>query len=158
MKHKELYKKDSNENIRVWWIESEGEKFRMHSGVYGGQIVVSEWTTCEPKNIGKKNATTAEEQCLLEVEASYKKKLAQGNYKESLDKESLEQDNYIKPMLAKEYGEDWNPTDLDFKSEKIYSNVKYDGLRTIATINGLYSRQGKKIISAPHILRELSLS
>lgn len=155
MKHKELYKKDSNENIRVWWIESEGEKFRMHSGVYGGQIVVSEWTTCEPKNIGKKNATTGEEQCLLEVEASYKKKLAQGNYKESLDKESLEQDNYIKPMLAKEYGEDWNPTDLDFKSEKIYSNVKYDGLRTIATINGLYSRQGKKIISAPHILREL---
>lgn len=130
MKHKELYKKDSNENIRVWWIESEGEKFRMHSGVYGGQIVVSEWTTCEPKNIGKKNATTAEEQCLLEVEASYKKKLAQGNYKESLDKESLEQDNYIKPMLAKEYGEDYSYTE----GSTVYSQPKLDGCVSYETL------------------------
>ena len=66
-KHNTLYKKDSNNNARVWWIESEDNRFRMHSGVLDGQIVVSEWTSCEGKNMGKKNETSPAEQCLAEV-------------------------------------------------------------------------------------------
>ncbi len=154
-KHKNLYKKDSNTNTRIWWMESEDSKYRMHSGVLNGQIVVSEWTICEGKNIGKKNETTPEKQCLLEVEASYKKKLAQGNYKESLDAESLDQDNYIKPLLAKEYGEDYVCTETDYKSNKVYSNPKLDGIRILINSKGMWSRQGKPIISAPHILEDL---
>lgn len=129
-KHKELYKKDSNQNTRIWWMESEKDKFRTHSGVYGGEIVVSEWTVCEPKNIGKKNETSAEEQCLLEVAANYKKKLAQGNYKETLDEESLNQDNYIKPMLAKEYGEDYEYTE----GSTVFSQPKLDGCFSYDTL------------------------
>jgi len=129
-KHKELYKKDSNQNTRVWWMESEDNKFRTHSGVYGGEIVVSEWTVCESKNIGKKNQTTAEEQCLLEVAANYKKKLAQGNYKETLDENSLNQDNYIKPMLAKEYGEDYEYVE----GSTVFSQPKLDGCFSCETL------------------------
>lgn len=129
-KHKELYKKDSNQNTRVWWMESEDDKFRTHSGVYGGEIVVSEWTVCESKNIGKKNQTTAEEQCLLEVAANYKKKLAQGNYKETLDEDSLNQDNYIKPMLAKEYGEDYEYVE----GSTVFSQSKLDGCFSYDTL------------------------
>jgi ATP-dependent DNA ligase len=132
-------------------MESEGNKFRTHSGVHGGEIVVSEWTVCESKNIGKKNETTEEEQCLLEVAANYKKKLAQGNYKESLDEETLNQDNFIKPMLAKEYGEDYEY----IEGTTVFSQAKFDGLRCIVTSKGLFSRQGKPVISAPHILKEL---
>jgi len=149
--HKKLYKKDSNQNIRVWWMESENNKFRTCSGVYEGEIVVTEWTICEPKNVGKKNETTAEEQCLLEIAANYKKKLAQGNYKETLDEDSLNQDNYIKPMLAKEYG-----TDYEYiEGSTVFSQPKLDGCRAIATSKGFFSRQGKPIISTPHVLEEL---
>lgn len=150
-KHKEIYKKDSNGNTRVWWMESEDNKSRVHSGVLNGQIVVSEWTVCEPKNVGKKNATTGEQQCLVEVEANYKKKLAQGNYKESLDGDSFSEDNFFKPMLAKEYGEDYTYVD----GTTVYSQPKLDGVRCIATIEGLFSRQGKPIISVPHVHRAL---
>jgi DNA ligase-1 len=150
-KHKEIYKKDSNGNTRVWWLESEDDKFRVHSGVLNGQIVVSGWTVCEPKNTGKKNATTAEQQCLVEVEANYKKKLAQGNYKESPDTVTLNEDNFFKPMLAKEYGEDGTYV----SGSTVYSQAKLDGLRCIATIEGLFSRQGKPIVSVPHVHRAL---
>lgn len=142
-KHKELYKKDSNQNTRVWWIESEENKYRMHSGVLDGQIVVSEWTTCEGKNIGKKNESSPSEQCLLEVAASYKKKLAQGNYKDSLDEESLEKDNYIKPMLAKEYGEDYTCVEKDFSQNIVFSQSKYDGCFSYDTL--ITCADGKEI-------------
>lgn len=150
-KHKTLYKKDSNNNTRVWWIESEDNKFRMHSGVLDGQIVVSEWTSCEGKNMGKKNETSPAEQCLAEVNANYKKKLAQGNYKETNDSISLSEDNFFKPMLAKEYGEDGTYTE----GSVVYSQPKLDGTRCIATIEGLFSRQGKPIVSVPHIHKAL---
>lgn len=151
IKHKEIYKKDSTGNTRVWWMESDGDKFRVNSGVLNGQIVVSGWTVCEPKNTGKKNATTAEQQCLAEVEASYKKKLAQGNYKEVADSASLDEDNFFKPMLAKEYGIDGKYAD----GMTVYSQPKLDGVRCIATIEGLFSRQGKPILSVPHIHKAL---
>jgi DNA ligase 1 len=149
--HRKLYKKDSNENTRVWWQESDGDKFRTNSGVVDGEIVVSEWSVCTPKNVGKANATTGESQCLLEVEANYKKKLAQGNYKETIDEESLSKDNYIKPMLAKKYLEDYTPSKDDYKNGIIYSSYKLDGTRCVASKDGLMSRQGKQILSTPHV-------
>ncbi len=130
VKHKEIYKKDSNENTRVWWMESEDDKFRVHSGVLNGQIVVSGWTVCEPKNTGKKNSTTAKQQCLVEVEANYKKKLAQGNYKESPDAVTLNEDNFFKPMLAKEYGEDGTYV----SGSTVYSQPKLDGCVSYDTL------------------------
>jgi DNA ligase-1 len=154
--YNKLYKIDSNGNTRVWWMESDGNKHRVHSGVLNGEIVTSEWTVTEGKNVGKKNQTTPEEQCSVEVAALYKKKLAQGNYKDSLDTESLESDNYIKPMLAKKYGEDYTPTESDYAKGIIWSQPKLDGTRNIALKTGLWSRQGKPIVSAPHIQEALT--
>ncbi len=154
-KHPTLYKKTSTGATQIWYqeISEDGTSFRTVSGQINGKLVESGFTVCTSKNVGKTNETNAQQQCLLEVQANYKKKLAQGNYKDSLDEEALEVDNYFKPMLAKEYGEDeayvYSPGD------KIYAQPKLDGLRCVARLEGLFSRQGKPILSAPHIMEAL---
>jgi len=146
---KVLYKKNENGSVIEWCqeIDSTGTKFRTVHGLQNGKKVTSGWSLCEPKNVGKANATDAIAQCILEVQANYKKKLAQGNYKETLSEESLANDNFFKPMLAKEYGEAYSYSSGD----DVYSQPKLDGLRCIARKEGLFSRLGKPIVSAPHI-------
>lgn len=153
MEFQKLYKQTATGATQVWFqeINPVGDSFRTVSGQLNGKLVYSEWTVCTAKNIGRANATTPQQQCQLEIEANYKKKLAQGNYKDSLDEDSLSQDNYIKPMLAKKFGEDYTPTPVDYAKGLVYSQPKLDGIRCIATANGLFSRQGKPIVSAPHI-------
>ena len=73
--YKTLYSKDSTGKIRVWSMVQEGNKYHTISGVKDGQLVVSEYTTVEGKNTGKKNETTAEEQAKTEILAKYKKQL-----------------------------------------------------------------------------------
>jgi DNA ligase-1 len=153
MEFQKLYKQTATGATQVWFqeINPVGDSFRTVSGQLNGKLVYSEWTVCTAKNIGKANGTTPQQQCQLEVEANYKKKLAQGNYKDSLDEDSLSQDNYVKPMLAKKFGEDYTPTSVDYTKGLVYSQPKLDGIRCIATQQGLFSRQGKSIVSAPHI-------
>jgi len=153
MEFQKLYKQTATGATQVWFqeINPVGDSFRTVSGQLNGKLVYSEWTVCTAKNIGKANGTTPQQQCQLEVEANYKKKLAQGNYKDSLDEDSLSQDNYVKPMLAKKFGEDYTPTSVDYTKGLVYSQPKLDGIRCIATQQGLFSRQGKHIVSAPHI-------
>jgi DNA ligase-1 len=153
MEFQKLYKQTATGATQVWFqeINPAGDSFRTVSGQLNGKLVYSEWTVCTAKNIGKANGTTPQQQCQLEVEANYKKKLAQGNYKDSLDEDSLSQDNYVKPMLAKKFGEDYTPTSVDYTKGLVYSQPKLDGIRCIATQQGLFSRQGKSIVSAPHI-------
>ena len=157
MEPQKLYKQTATGATQVWYqeINGTGDGFRTVSGQLDGKLVYSEWTVCTAKNIGRANATTPQQQCLAEVEANYKKKLAQGNYKTSLDEDSLAQDNYIKPMLAKKFGEDYTPTAADYDKKIVYSQGKLDGLRCVASKDGLFSRQGKPIVSAPHILQAL---
>jgi DNA ligase 1 len=153
MEFQKLYKQTATGATQVWFqeINPVGDSFRTVSGQLNGKLVYSEWTVCTAKNIGKANGTTPQQQCQLEVEANYKKKLAQGNYKDSLDEDSLSQDNYVKPMLAKKFGEDYTPTSVDYTKGLVYSQPKLDGIRCIATQQGLFSRQGKPIVSAPHV-------
>ena len=157
MNKKTLYKKTSLGQTQTWSqeISEDGKSFRTVTGKLGGKPVYSAWTECTPKNVGKANATTAEQQCLLEVAANYKKKLAQGNYKETQDEEALSKNNYFKPMLAKTYGKHYTPTEDDYRQAFIRSQPKLDGVRCIVTKDGMFSRKGKPIISAPHIFETL---
>lgn len=67
-----LYSRDSIGNIRIWYMEQDGNKYRTISGLLDGEKVASEWTVAFSKNEGKKNATTAVEQATKEIEAKYK--------------------------------------------------------------------------------------
>ena len=78
MKLPTLYKKTTIGKTQTWEIEVSGNKFRTISGQADGKKITNNWTVCQGKNVGKKNATTGEEQALKEAEAKHKKKLEAG--------------------------------------------------------------------------------
>lgn len=96
-----LYTRDSLGNIRIWWMEQEGNKYRTWNGIQGSKSLVnSEWTFVEAKNVGKKNATTDVEQATSEIENKYKKQLKTSYYKNIKD---VYKTKYVEPTLAKLY-------------------------------------------------------
>jgi hypothetical protein len=77
-----LYKIDTKGKTRVWWIEHDNEKYRTHSGIDGGKIVVSGWQYPEAKNVGRANVAM---QVANEVNAHYVKKQFQGKYHQTIE-------------------------------------------------------------------------
>jgi ATP-dependent DNA ligase len=146
--HQTLFTRDSRGSIRAWYMETKGDSYRTVSGILDvpSSYVTSEWTVCKGKNIGRANETTANEQALKEVESRYTKQLKTG-YFENVDGVDVAQ--YVEPMLAKSY-EDYRGK-LDFSPNKWILNIKYNGLRMIATKDGLFTRKGERFVSVPHI-------
>ena len=148
MKREKLYKIDSKGKLRVWWIEYDDEKYRTHSGINGGKIVTSGWKYPTEKNVGRANATSVEEQVLSEITAEYEKKLNQGKYHSTIESASNGA-KFYECMLADKYNA------KKHNNFPYYSQPKLDGIRCIVSKDGMQSRQGKKIISAPHIMEAL---
>ena len=142
-----LVKRRSDGGIQEWSIEVEGNAFRVTSGKQGGKQKVNEWTYCNGKNKGKSNETTDEEQAQVQAKAKWDKKLA-GEY--ALDAESADSLGFTKPMLAK----NWDDY-ADKITFPVYSQPKLDGIRCIATKDGLKTRTGKDIVAVPHIFEAL---
>jgi DNA ligase-1 len=142
-----LYTKDSLGNIRTWKMEQNGDAYRTHSGIKNGQIVVSEWTKAEPKNTGKKNETTGEQQATVEIQAKYKKQLKTGYVEHEHEVEN--DSKYVEPMLAKLYKD--YADKIDFTKKEWLMQCKFNGMRCIATKNGLFTRKGEKYESVPHV-------
>ena len=78
-----LYKRNVNGSTQVWWQEQDGGRYRTHSGQLDGKITVSEWTQATPKNVGRANETSSEEQAQVEIEAAYVLKRKKG-YRDEL--------------------------------------------------------------------------
>ena len=147
MKLETIYKKTKGNKIQEWTIEVEGNKHRTISGQTDGLKVTSEWTVCKGKNTGKSNQTTDEEQAIAEAHAKRKIKLERGYFE---DINSIDEKQYFEPMLASKW-EDHK----DKVNYPIFSQPKLDGIRCIVTKDGMFSRNGKPIISAPHIFESL---
>jgi DNA ligase-1 len=148
MKLSKLYKRAVNGKILEWEIEVNGACFRTISGYTDGLKVTSEWTCCEAKNVGKKNSTTAEEQALAEATAMHRKRMETGSFENISE---IDTPIYFKPMLAHDYN--------DYKGKikfPVYCQPKLDGVRCIVRADGMWSRNGKPIISAPHIFEALT--
>jgi DNA ligase-1 len=147
MKLQTIYKKTKTGATQEWTIEVEGNKYRSHSGQVGGQITTNEWTVCFGKNVGRANSTTDSEQAMAEAVAKRTKKLESGYFE---DVNNINEQQYFEPMLAAKW-EDYK----DKIQYPIYSQPKLDGIRCIVTKNGMFSRNGKPIVSAPHIRKAL---
>jgi len=142
-----LFKKDKKGRIQQWSVETENGKTRTIEGFVDGKLTTSEWTLCVAKNIGKKHATTPEEQAISEATAKATKKREQGYYDNIED--AGKGKTFISPMLAHQF--------KDYGAEIIFSHEthcqpKLDGIRCIATRNGLFSRQGKELFAAQHLI------
>jgi DNA ligase-1 len=147
MKLDTIYKKTKTGATQEWTIEVVGNKYRTHSGQVGGIITTNEWTICYGKNVGRANATTDKEQAILEAVAKRTKKLESG-YFENI--KHINKTQYFEPMLASK----WEDS-KDKIQYPIFSQPKLDGIRCIVTKDGMFSRNGKPIISAPHIFKSL---
>lgn len=147
MKLLRLYSRRSDGKVQFWEKEVEGGKHRTHSGIEGGKIVTTKWTVCTAKNVGKRNESKPEEQAVLEALAEHKKKTDKG-YKDSLDQ--IDDSGYFEPMLAKVWQEH-----KDEVKYPVFVQPKLDGLRLIASKDGLFSRNGKPYASIPHIAEAL---
>lgn len=141
-----LYSRTSSGQVNTWQVFVDNDSFYIVEGLLNGQRTQSSPVSCEPKNTGKANATTAEEQAYKEAEARFKKKLKSG-YKENI--EDIDIKDFIKPMLAKNY-KDYS-SKINFAQEKWVLQCKFNGVRCIATKDGLYSRTGEKYITPKHI-------
>jgi len=147
MKLPTIYKQTKTGATQEWTVEVSGNRYRTISGQTDGKKTISEWTVCYGKNTGRANATTDEEQALKEAEAKRKLKLEK-DYSETIG--DIKQQRHFEPMLAQK----WE----DRKDEivyPIYSQPKLDGIRCIVRKDGMWSRNGKPIISAPHIRESL---
>lgn len=148
--HPILYSKDSKGKVRVWYMEQHGADYRTVAGLQNGNLVTSEWTTAKPKNVGRANATTGEEQALAEIQSKYLKQLKTGYHKDIGD---IHTQKYIEPMLAQKYKD--RIKDVDFESGLWAVQPKLNGQRCIATKHGLFTRKGETYVSVPHISESL---
>ena len=147
MKLDTIYKKTKTGAIQEWTIEISDNKHRSHSGQIGGKVTTNSWTFVYGKNAGKANFTTDNEQALKEAIAKRTKKLESG-YFEDINNIDIKQ--YFEPMLAAKW------EDVRAKIEyPIFSQPKLDGIRCILTKEGMFSRNGKPILSAPHIFESM---
>ncbi len=138
-----LYKIDNKGKTREWTIEIDGGKYRTTHGEKNGKLVTTAWTECVGKNVGRSNETTPAEQAKLEADAIVIKQQEKGY----MDKPVKVHGG---PMLAKKY------EDFQKKLEwPVYSQPKLDGIRCVVDRQGMFSRNGKPIVAAPHIFEEL---
>jgi DNA ligase-1 len=147
MKLATLYKRSTTGKIVEWVIEVEGCKYRTISGFTDGEKVTSAWTVCAGKNTGKKNATTNEDQALLEATAIHRKRKEVGSFENILE---IDTKVFYKPMLANKL-EDY----IDELVFPVFSQPKLDGVRCIVKEDGMWTRTGKPILSAQHIRDDL---
>ena len=150
-----LYKRTATGATQTWRIEVQDDKYRTTSGQIDGIKTTNKWTSCKGKNAGKANATTDAEQAFKEAEAKHQKKLER-DYNLSIDE--IDEKQFYDPMLAQDFKNKNRNKDVydSLQSEtKVFSQPKLDGIRCIATKDGLFTRNGKEITAVPHIAKEL---
>jgi len=147
MKLSTLYKRSTTGKTTEWTIEVQGNKYRTIAGFTDGVKTTSAWTECFGKNEGKKNGTTAEQQALAEATAIHRKRIELGSFEDIND---IDNEIFYEPMLAHKLED--HITKIKYP---VFSQPKLDGIRCIVKADGMWTRKGKKIISAPHIYNDL---
>lgn len=160
-----LYKKSSKGKIEQWSIKVEWDLYFpnicVRYGEVGGKQQLKNTVIKKGLNIGKKNATTPEQQAIKEAEAKWNKQRNKG-YVDNIEdaKNGVEQldakKGVVKPMLAHDYD--------DHKNKVVfpcYIQPKLDGMRCIVTrVNGevkMWSRERNPILSCPHIIEDVKV-
>ena len=138
MKLNTLYSRSVKGKVNTFIIEVESNKFRSITGFEDGKKTISEWTVCEAKSY-----CSAEAQALKEAQAIHRKKIETGSFENMSD---IDNEIHFEPMLAHKWEDQ-----KDKVKYPIYSQPKLDGIRCIVKKDGMWSRNGKKIVSAPHI-------
>ena len=144
--YKTLYKLNSDGSTQVWSIHFDNKGYWSVASKLGGKEIVS-----APTVVTAKVNRTLDEQILSEVESKIKKKLDKKYVEDVNDIHSADSnlDGYT-AMLAQSYAK---------HSKKITfpcaTQPKLDGIRNLATVEGMFSRGRKRFTSCPEIQKEL---
>ena len=151
MKHT-LFAMDKKGQFKEWSISTEGEEIHVAHGKLGGKQQHKVFIA-KPKNVGRANATTAEQQAVLEMASRIKKQGDKGYRTTQEDAVTAAADNRT-PMLASDY-------------TKVGHSIKYpcsvspklDGVRCIARVKDgevtFTSRGGKEYPVSDKLKSEL---
>lgn len=157
--YKTLYKLNKNSRLQQWTIEVSENRYRTLEGLFQGKISTSEWTICSEKNSGRANSVTPEEQALREANSKITKKREQGYYDSIEDAGNGK--SFEEPMLAEKYQDKIKVNKVQVSrgevmmgKKSVYSQPKFDGIRSEVSEEQQISRRGKIQISTPHILKE----
>ena len=147
-----LYKRDASGGIRRWTVFIDGDTYWTEHGLVDGVMTTSGVVKATPKNVGRSNEVTAEQQATLEAAAMWRKAKEQNGYWENIA--DIDKVLYEAPMLANTY-------DGNYKGFMEFEQPKLDGIR--CNINRLsddmlepLSRKGKPFHTVGHITDELS--
>ena len=145
---KELYKIDNKNKLRVWSAWSEGAEVVTLHGVLGGKLQDSRYTA-EAKNIGKVNATTPEEQAIIEVTAMYIDQLDNKHYRYSIeDAQEVKDANKI-PRKILNYKDGFNKL-----PDTCITSVKLNGSRACIIDGQLFSKIGRPEVINIKVLKD----
>jgi DNA ligase-1 len=143
-----LYKMDSSKKIRVWSIITEGNTYSVSHGALGGAQQAT-LVTCEGKNVGRSNETTAESQAISEAQGLWNKQKDRKGYTVEIP---TTQPNL--PMLAHKYTDH----SKKLKFPLVSCSPKIDGLRLILSVQDgkvtTTSRTGTIFTGLDHITKE----
>jgi len=148
MKFNTLYARTNTGAIQQWNIEVGENFYRTIYGQKDGQLVTTEPSYCEGKNIGKTNETSPQQQAIKEAKAIFVKKRKEG-YKEDINDIDIEE--FFQPMLAKKF--------IEYKDRIVYPVAvedKLNGIRCSISKKGAFSRTGEEFHCIDHIKEELA--
>ena len=139
-----LYKTNKNNSIQQWSIAVDGPVFTCTYGQLEGKLQ-SQSTTCTPRNIGRSNETTPEQQAQLEADALIAKKLKSGYSYDQSGPTTVKL-----PMKIKSYQDQISNVKFPCISTPKLNGVnaifkRVDGVITI------YSRGGEVYPPIPHL-------
>jgi DNA ligase-1 len=120
-----LYKMDSKGKIRSWSVTTQGTTYSVSHGLLNGAQQET-LVTCEGKNIGRSNETTAEAQAISEAQGLWNKQKNRKGYTEEIPTEQPDM-----PMLAHKY--------VKFKKKVKFPCVvspKINGIRLSLAVQG----------------------
>lgn len=147
-----LYKIDSKGKTRVLNVYTEGADLVQTAGILGGNLVENR-KTCKPKNVGKSNESTAEQQALSEMESKIAEKLKEDYFRTLEEAQNTE---VILPMLAHSYED--HAKKITWELNHTFVQPKLDGMRALGYTGPdakLVSRTGSLIETMPHIIDAL---
>ena len=148
-----LYSRTAKGQIQTWQIFIDGNAFYTREGIKGGAISESKPTICKAKNVGRANETTPEQQAESEAQSKWQKKIDGGYFENEAD---IDKVTTFWPMLAEKWKEHKDYVVEAFEAKtRVYAQAKLDGMRCIVSKDGMWSREGKPILSAPHIRKAL---
>ena len=132
MEKKTLYCVNKSGGVQEWHVWADKDKVIVEHGKLGGKLQRKE-TTCTPKNIGRANETTPEQQAALEAQSKWNKQYDK-YYRETVEeaRELLTEG----VMLAQDYTKHPN-----YLEDRFYCSRKLDGCFsygvTVLTCKGL---------------------